>query len=238
MMKKILLFLMLTGCMPHMHAQIHTTNPHYDYTLTDPLEWIRRYDQEIAILRQRDAERTDFHCDALFLGSSSIRLWSTLKEDFPGMDVVNRGYGGATIRDILYNYASVLSKYQPRNIVFYCDNDISGNLEHDVTAGEWYDLYRTLFQKLHANYPDTHLYALSIKYSGSREKIRDKQRLVNELLKEYCQQHSWLTFVDVSTPLLQADGTPNDALFLKDRLHITRQGYVLWTQAINDAGLK
>lgn len=236
-MKKSIFTLAMFSFVLHAQAQIHTTQPIVQYTLTDDLSWIQRYEKEIEALRQRDVAQQDFNCDVLFVGSSSIRLWSTLEEDFPKMNVVNRGYGGATIRDILYNYASVFNKYQPRNIVFYCDNDISGN-QHDVTAGEWYDLYRTFFQKVHANYPNAQIYALSIKYSGNREKLRDKQRLVNNLLAEYCNQQPWLTYVDVSTPLLKNDGTPDNRLFLQDQLHITREGYTLWTKAIMDAGLQ
>lgn len=238
-MKKIHLFLLLLLCPAFMMAQVHTFIPNVQYTLSDDLEWYRRYESEIQGLRDRDKEVADFHCDALFVGSSSIRMWKTLKEDFPMLNVVNRGYGGATIRDILYNYSSVFSKYQPRNIVFYCDNDISGgNNKHDITAGEWYDLYRTFFQQVHADYPDAKIYALSIKYSGNRAKIRDTQRLVNALLKEYCDQQSWLTYVDVTSTLLLPDGTPDNSLFLQDQLHITRQGYTLWTNAILKAGLK
>lgn len=238
-MKYISLFLMILMCPAWLMAQTHTFIPKVQYTLTDDLEWYRRYEGEIQSLRDRDKEVPDFHCDALFVGSSSIRLWKTLKEDFPMLNVVNRGYGGATIRDILYNYSSVFSQYQPRNIVFYCDNDISGgNNKHDVTAGEWYDLYRTFFQQVHADYPDAQIYALSIKYSGNRVQIRDTQKLVNALLKEYCNQQAWLTYVDVSSPLLLPDGTPDNSLFLQDQLHITRHGYTLWTNAILKAGLK
>jgi len=220
------------------NAQIYTTKPSIDYTLTDDLSWILRYDSDVEAIRNRDKTVTDFTCDVLFAGSSSIRLWKSLEEDFSGMMVVNRGYGGATIRDILYNYATILGKYQPSNIVFYCDNDISGNREHDVTMGQWYDLYRTLFSKLHADYPDTHIYVLSVKYSESRERLRDIQKIMNRLLEEFCEQNDWITYVDVSTPLLLPDGNPDNKLFEKDRLHVTREAYSIWANQIMKAGLK
>lgn len=218
-------------------AQIHTTKPAIDYTLTDDLAWILRYDKDVEAIRNRDKSVTDFTCDGLFVGSSSITFWDTLAEDFPDMRVVNRGYGGATIRDILYNYASIFGKYQPKNIVFYCDNDISGDRKHDVTMGEWYDLYRTFFQKVHADYPDAKIYALSIKYSGTRVRLRDTQRIMNTLLEEFCRNNDWITYVDVTTPLLLPDGTPDNRLYQKDQLHITREGYTLWTNQIRKAGL-
>lgn len=237
-MKRIVLTLALGLCAFSVKAQVYfNTDVNVNYALCDDLQWIQRYEHDIITLCQRDAQCKDFNCDILFLGSSSIRMWTSLKEDFPAYSTVNRGYGGATMRDILYNYSILFSKYQPRNIVFYCDNDIAGN-EHDLGVGEWYDLYRCVFNKIHRDYPETKIYALSIKYCGRREQLRDKQCLENALLQEFCEKNDWITFVDVTTPLLKADGTPNDSLFLQDQLHINREGYSLWTKAIMAAGLK
>lgn len=236
-MKKILLAVVSLFVCGLVNAQIHTTKPSIDYTLTDDLSWILRYDKDIQAMRDKDKSITEFKCDALFAGSSSVTFWSTLDEDFPGMSTVNRGYGGATIRDILYNYASVFGKYQPSNIVFYCDNDVCGDRQHDVTMGEWFDLYRTIFTKLHADYPDAHIYALSIKYSESRVRLRDTQKLMNTLLSEYCKHNDWISFVDVSTPLLLPDGNPDNRLFEKDHLHVTREAYKIWAEQIKKAGL-
>src|SRR4026208_83224 len=33
----------------------------------------------------------------IFTGSSSIRMWTSLKEDFPGLPVLNRGFGGPVV---------------------------------------------------------------------------------------------------------------------------------------------
>src|SRR5438105_4549454 len=35
----------------------------------------------------------------LFIGSSSVRLWSTLERDFAGHKVLNRGFGGSHLSD-------------------------------------------------------------------------------------------------------------------------------------------
>lgn len=220
------------------YSQNLTTTPVVSYTIEDDLAWIQRYDKDVQAIRERDKNVTDFKCDALFVGSSSINFWSTLNEDFPGLKVLNRGYGGATIRDILFNYKTVMGKWQPDNIVFYCDNEVAGDRVHDVTVGQWYDLYRTIFEKFHRDYPQAHVYALSIKFSGVRTRLREHQRVMNFLLQEYCRDRDWISFVDVTTPLLGPDGTPDDRYYLDDKLHITREGYTLWTKEINKAGLK
>lgn len=219
-------------------AQIHTTTPSISYTLKDDLSWIMRYESQIQAFRDLDKTVNDFNCDGLFVGSSSIKIWTSLDEDFPGMKMVNRGYGGSTIRDILYNYASVFGKYKPRNIVFYCDNDVSGDKTHDVTAGQWYDLYRTIFEKMHADYPDAQIYALCIKYSDDRLSIRHIETFMNFLMKEYCDHNAWMTYVDVNTPLLLPDGTPDPKFFKEDKLHLKREAYAVWAKELYKAGLR
>lgn len=235
-MKKLITTIGLALACFAANAQNHATHVTIDYTLNSDLPWIMRYENQIEAFREADKAVTDFAVDALFAGSSSIKLWSTLKEDFPDLKCVNRGYGGSMIRDILYYYAAVFGKYQPANIVFYCDNDICGSAKRDVTMAEWFDLHRVIFQKMHADYPDAHIYALCVKYSDSRLAIRDKEDILNLMLKEYCEQNDWMTYVDVNTPLLTSEGTPDPKYFREDLMHINREGYKLWAEALKQAG--
>ena len=62
----------------------------------------------------------------LFVGSSSIRMWTTLAADFPGVPVINRGFGGSAIADSTYYADRIVVPYHPRLIVMYAgDNDIA-----------------------------------------------------------------------------------------------------------------
>ena len=44
----------------------------------------------------------------LFTGSSSIRFWD-IEKSFPQKNLLNRGFGGAHISDVLYFYDQLLS---------------------------------------------------------------------------------------------------------------------------------
>lgn len=219
-------------------AQEHSTRIAIDYLLHDDLAWLRRHEGDMQRFREHDMAVKDFSLDAMFVGSSSIMMWKTVAEDFPNMNVLNRGYGGSTIRDILYNYATVFGAYKPSNIVFYCDNDISGDPKRDVSMGEWYDLYRVIFDRIHQDYPSAKIYALCIKYSDDRLAIRHIEKMMNSLMEEYCAQREWMAYVDVNTPLLLPDGTPDPKLFMPDGLHVTREAYGIWADALRQAGLR
>ena len=134
-----------TEAQPAEQSSVYTINSSLPVTKQCDMEWILRYeDKHIKTLRERAvSEPSD--CDVMFFGSSSIRLWKSLKEDFAPLTVVNRGYGGATLRDLHYNYNTVMAHYKPKAFVFYCDNDLRTKPEIDITVGELFDLVRLLF---------------------------------------------------------------------------------------------
>lgn len=201
-------------------------------------KWINRYSEEIAGLKKRDLAVKDFTCDVLFVGSSSIRMWTTLQEDMAPLKVVNRGYGGATVRDLLYNYKDVFSKYKPRKIVFYCDNDISGWKDADLTVAQTFDIYRAFMEKVNKDYPGVPVYFLSLKFSKSRWELRDKQRMLNILMEEYASLNPNVTYVEVSSSFVDGNGQIIDEYFREDNLHLSKKGYEVWTSKLKPLLLK
>ena len=195
------------------------------------IEWITRYEDQIKGLDEKAVADTLSEVDVVFFGSSSIRLWKGLEEMMYPLSVVNRGYGGATLRDIHYNYKRVMAHYRPKAFVIFCDNDIAGN-DNDLTAGGVLDHYRMLFLRLGQDYPGTPVFFLSWKYSELRAGLREKQKMVNRLIEEYASISPQVTFVDVNSLLLNEDGSVNSSLFESDNLHINREGYLLWTSLL------
>ena len=195
------------------------------------LKWITRFEDQIRTLEEKADADTVSDVDVVFFGSSSIRLWKGLDEMMSPLRTVNRGYGGATIRDIHYYYDRIMAHYTPKAFVIFCDNDIAGNPD-DLSVGEVFDHYRMLFHRLDEDYPGTPVFFLSWKYSGLRAKLRSEQKLVNDIMKDFAESSSQVTFVDVNSLLLNEDGSVNSKLFESDNLHINREGYLLWTSLL------
>lgn len=195
-------------------------------------DWIHRYASDVDTLAARAASDSRTDIDVLFFGSSSIRLWKGLKEMMAPLSVVNRGYGGATVRDILVNYDKLMAHYSPKAFVIFCDNDICGNEALDLTAVGVLDHYRLLFARLAEDYPGVPVYFLSWKYSERRASLRSVQELVNDIMRDYASSSGQVTFVDVNSTLLLPDGSVNGNLFESDNLHINREGYLLWTSVL------
>ncbi len=160
----------------------------------------------------------------LFIGSSSIRLWPSA-DAFPGLPVVNRGFGGAHISDVIHYYDVLVKKQKPMVIVFYCgDNDVAAGKSPREVLEDFQGFVELLEQDL----PATRVLFLSIKPSPRRWEHWPTMDEANGLIRSYIETHERLHFVDVSTAMLGANGRPRPEIFVPDRLHLNEKGYELW----------
>lgn len=161
----------------------------------------------------------------VFIGSSSIKNWTDVAGDFPGLPVLNRGFGGSTIADVVEYEDRILLPYRPRLVVFYAgDNDVAmGRTPERVVAD-----YRAFIARLRSASPAARVAFVSIKPSPSRRAYIDRVRETNRRIQMEIARDSLQSYVDVFTPMLDNTGQPRPELFLADSLHMTRAGYLLW----------
>lgn len=165
---------------------------------------------------------------ALFMGSSSIRMWD-LKKYFTGIPVVNRGFGGSYISDSAYYAGRIAAPCKPRVIVLYAgDNDITDGKPPERVAADFNDFTGAV----RAGSPGVPVIYISIKPSPSRWKLWPKMLEANALIKRSCEARQPCRFLDVGPSMLGADGMPRPELFQPDGLHMTDQGYRLWTDML------
>lgn len=201
-----------------------TAAQHNEAEDPDPL----RFEEQIEQFKAWD-KKNSFPSDAiLFVGSSSIRLWDTAAA-FPDLPVINRGFGGSHISDVQHYYETVLNKYDPALIVFYeGDNDIAADKPIEQVFGD----YRQLVERILDDQPDADFLYIPIKPSNSRWNYWSKMNEVNELIKDYNSKNDRLHYVDLASPILKNDGTPDDSFFLEDQLHLNEKGYEQWNENI------
>jgi lysophospholipase L1-like esterase len=205
---RLLLFLLLgiLPLLPIVHAQ----------TKGDPTRW----QSDIAAFRKADSLQPPPTRGIVFTGSSSIRLWH---------DLVNRGFGGSWLSDVVHYFPQLVVPYRPRTIVVYAgENDIADGrpaegLVQDVEA------LLALRQK---HLPKSKLVFIALKPSPSRAEKLGEVRRANALIRERLAGERRAVFVDVFTPMLDAQGAAREELFGPDRLHMNPKGYDLWTQVL------
>lgn len=189
----------------------------------------QQWEKEIAAFEQADKKQFPAPGGIVFVGSSSIRVWKTLADDFPGVPVLNRGFGGSRIADSTYFADRIVIPYKPRMIVFYAgDNDLWAGL----TPQQVFADYRRFVVTVRRALPDVHIVYISIKPSPSRWKLRDAMQETNARIREWGQSIPNHVYADVWTPMLASDGQPRPELFLGDQLHMKPEGYAIWKTVI------
>ena len=165
----------------------------------------------------------------VFVGSSSIRLWKTLAEDFAEFPVVNRGFGGSRMSDSLRAVDRIVIPCRPRQVVVYAgDNDIAfGGTPQRVA-----DSFRQFVGKIHDALPEARVTYMAMKACASRWAKAELFREGNRLVEAFTKTDARLSFADTFSPLLGADGKPDDAFFQEDRLHLNAQGYAAWRRVV------
>lgn len=188
-----------------------------------------RWQKDIDAFVAQDAAHPPKPGGVVFVGSSSIRMWKTLAEDFPGLNVVNRGFGGSELADSVHYFEQLVVPHAPRVVVLYAgDNDLwSGKSPETVLAD-----FRAFCTKVHTTFPNTRVAYISVKPSPSRWKIHEKFARTNALIAEECDKDPRRVFIDIYTPMLDAEGQPRPELYLKDMLHMKPAGYEIWTRAV------
>lgn len=164
----------------------------------------------------------------LFVGSSTIRLWNTA-DRFPGLPIVNRGFGGSHISDVNHFIDAVATKYAADVVVFYAgDNDINdGKTPERVLAD-----YQAFVTRVHAAKASTRIIFLGIKPSLARWKLWPVMQRANEMVRAFSATRPNLLFLDCSPEMLGPNGQPRPSLFVDDGLHMTAEGYTLWTRLL------
>ena len=202
----------------------------------DETSWITRYQGDINRYQKENKRLKDLSCDVLFLGSSSINLWDTIYEDFAPLKLIRRSYGGATLRDMIYNYNTIAKGYTPKSILLYVENDL-GSHKEGVNAVKCFDLFRIFIDKLKKDYPNTPLIVVSLKPSQHKADQLKDQLLVNALLEENASAQGY-TYVDITKVMYDEAGNLRTDIFKEDNLHMNAEGYKLWTAILKPLLLK
>lgn len=173
----------------------------------------------------------------LFVGSSSFTKWKDLNDYFPGYPIVNRAFGASTLLDLIRYSYDIIIPYQPKQVIIYCgENDLA--YSDTIMAAEAVKRFKTLYGIIRLNLPNATIDYVSIKPSPSRKNIINKVKDTNKEIAKFMKKEKNAEFIDVYTPMLEADGNYREELFLEDRLHMNAKGYAIWKTIIQPYLLK
>jgi lysophospholipase L1-like esterase len=188
------------------------------------------FEPEILAFEKTDKATPPPRNPILFIGSSSIRFWDKLGDYFPDKPVLQRGFGGSQISDVLHYADRIIIPYQPQQIVFYAgENDIALGGQ---TGQQTYERFVALFQYVRRKLPDAAFAFIPIKPSPSRRKFFAENDIANSLIEQYLAKQHNTRFVDIRLVMLQKNGQPVPELFRSDSLHMLPEGYQRWATVL------
>lgn len=190
-----------------------------------------RYADAIETFTDWDAKNTSPEDAVLFVGSSSIRFWDTA-EWFPQRTVINRGFGGSHISDVNHYVDETVLRHAPEVVVFYAgDNDVGAGKPPEQVREDFLEFTSLVLTEQ----PDIEILFVAIKPSLARWSMWPEMVEANELIQDFIDRNENLHYVDVAGPMLGPDGEPIPELFVQDGLHMTDEGYEIWTDVVGRA---
>ena len=202
----------------------------YDEIRKAASEKPRVWEEDIAALEARTASRAASD-GIVFVGSSSIRLWSTLQRDMQPFSTIQHGFGGAKLADLEFYAERLVNAYRPRAIVVFAGtNDIHpGNTKPPETL---LATYQRFVLRVRADLPDVPIYYIGITPSPMRWEVWPIAQETNRLIREHSSTRPALHFIDTGPALLGSNGEPDRDNYLFDGLHLSEAGYAIWTEII------
>lgn len=193
------------------------------------------YYNDIQQFRKQDSIKFPPKNAVLFIGSSTFTNWKDAQNYFPDHVIVNRGFGGSSLPDVIRYVGDIVYPYQPKQIVIYCgENDF-------MTDGTTPDMVvaraKKLIDTIRFKFPKVPIAYISIKPSPSREKYLPMMMEANAKIKDMLSTMKRTTFINTYNAMFNADGTIMKDIFLSDNLHMNAKGYTIW-QKIMEPYLK
>jgi len=183
-----------------------------------------RWEKAIHAFELQDIKHAPPTNAIVFAGSSTISRWKTLAKDFPGLPVLNRGFGGSQIVDATHFADRIIFPYQPKLILFRSGgNDLWAGKSPEEVAGDFQDFAETVHTKL----PVAKIVFISWSPTPTRWKQHEQEKQLNTLVGSYIAGKAWLQYLETYDLPLGTNGLPRAELFASDKLHFNAAGYKL-----------
>jgi len=193
--------------------------------------------QDIKAFKTQDSLHFPPKHAILFVGSSSFTKWTDVQDYFPGYTIINRGFGGSSLPDVIRYADDIIFPYHPKQIVIYCgENDLASS--DTVSANTVYQRFKILFSLIRNKLSKVPVAYISLKPSPSRRQLMSKMVLANNMIKNFLLDKKNTSFIDVYSKMLDNYGSPVKNIFIEDSLHMNANGYHIWQKIIQPYLLK
>ena len=188
-----------------------------------------RFANAIKRFEKEDARNNPTRGGVVIVGSSSVRRLDA-GGVFPGVDLIQRGFGGAHVPDVVHYAEPLVLKHEPSTVVFFCGgNDLWVGHSVDQVEEDFREFAALLFERL----PRCRLVALAVRPSPKRRRLLDRVLELNARLERFAETDERVVFLRGSCDrFLDANGEPIGSMYAEDRQHMNDEGYAVWAEIL------
>src|ERR1700760_2715508 len=140
------------------------------------------FESEVTALEGRLSQSPIASSPVVFYGSSSIRLWKSLQQDFSGYAVLNCGFGGSRLTDCVRYANRLVIPRKPSAIVIYAgDNDLASGAPPEKV----FQSFKQLFAIFRTYSPSIPIAFVSVKPSPARMGFLENILKFNHLVDDF-----------------------------------------------------
>lgn len=192
---------------------------------------VKKWERAISGLEALDQSEKHPDDSILFVGSSSIRRWTTIAADMAPYHPIRRGFGGCEWSDVAVFADRLIKPHKFRALVCFVGNDIQGK-NNDKSAKEIVSLFSHVWAKARAHQADAAIFYIAVTPTQARAAAWPKLKEANSAVRKFCMSKKNTHFIGTESIYLDAKGKPRTELFVADQLHLNRDGYIRWAAAI------
>jgi len=181
-----------------------------------------KWERAVSAFEQADKQSPPPKGAVLFVGSSTIVRWKSLEADFPGLTVLNRGFGGNQIKDSTHYAERMIFPYQPSMIVLRAGgNDINAGWPAEVV----FEDFKKFVAKMRTRLPTAPIVYIGLSPTVKRVVQIAEGNKLNDLIAAYAKTETGVHYIETRTSTLDAEGKPRADLHVADMLHYNEAGY-------------
>lgn len=185
------------------------------------------YAVDIAAFKSQDSMAMPPKNAILFVGSSTFTKWTDVQAYFPSKKIINRGFGGSTLPDVIRYADDIIIPYQPKQVVIYCgENDFAA--DKNTTSAVVYNRFIQLYNIIRGKLPKTNILYVAMKPSPSRRNLWGPIIAANGMIRDFLSEQTNAYYIDVYYPMLAKGSDVHASYFTGDSLHMNATGYRLW----------
>ena len=191
-----------------------------------------KWEKDIKKLESLD--KNENYNKILFIGSSSIRRWNSIKQDLAPYEPIKRAYGGARYSDLIHFTERLVSPHKVKAICIFVANDIKGE-KNDLSPKEVLNLVKFIVKKIRKSHKNKPIFFIETTPTSKRWKVWDKISKANDLIKDFSSLNKNIFYINTRSFYIKSNGMPDDNFFVKDKLHLNNKGYKLWAKIIKES---